>query len=118
VQYQLPIKVFITNNRYLGMVRQWQELFYGGKYSQVDLEMQPDFVKLAEAFGAVGLRTERPGEVRAVIEKAIATPGPVVVDLVCAREENVYPMIPSGCSLKEIIDQDEPIPERLFQGWR
>ena len=64
VQYNLPVKVFIINNRYLGMVRQWQELFYGGKYSQVDLEVQPDFVKLAEAFGATGLRAERPSDVR------------------------------------------------------
>jgi acetolactate synthase-1/2/3 large subunit len=118
VQYQLPVKVFIINNRYLGMVRQWQELFYGGKYSQVDLEVQPDFVKLAEAFGAAGLRAERPSDVKAVIEKAIATPGPVVVDIVTAREENVFPIIPAGCALKEIIDVGEPIPEKLFQGWR
>jgi acetolactate synthase-1/2/3 large subunit len=118
VQYQLPVKVFIINNRYLGMVRQWQELFYGGKYSEVDLEVQPDFVKLAQAFGATGLRAERPGELRAVIEKAVATPGPVVVDIVTAREENCYPIIPAGCGLKEIIDEGDPIPERLFQGWR
>jgi len=118
VQYNLPVKVFIINNRYLGMVRQWQELFYGGKYSQVDLEMQPDFVKLAAAFGAVGLRATEPHEVRPAIEKAVATPGPVVVDIVTAREENVFPMIPAGCSLKEILDVGDPIPEKLFQGWR
>ncbi len=118
VQYRLPVKVFIINNRYLGMVRQWQELFYGGKYSQVDLEVQPDFVKLAEAFGATGLRARRPDEVRPVIEKAISTPGPVVTDLVTAREENCFPIVPAGCGLKEIIDQGEPIPDRLFQGWR
>jgi acetolactate synthase-1/2/3 large subunit len=118
VQYNLPVKIFIVNNRYLGMVRQWQELFYGGKYSQVDLEIQPDFVKLAEAFGAVGLRAERPSEVRPVIEKAIGTPGPVVVDIVTAREENCYPIIPAGCALKDIIDEGEPVPEKLFQGWR
>jgi acetolactate synthase-1/2/3 large subunit len=118
VQYNLPVKIFIVNNRYLGMVRQWQELFYGGKYSQVDLEVQPDFVKLAEAFGASGLRAERPSEVRPVIEKAIATPGPVVVDIVTAREENCFPMIPAGGALKDIIDAGEPVPEKLFQGWR
>jgi len=118
VQYNLPVKIFIINNRYLGMVRQWQDMFYGGKYSQVDLEVQPDFVKLAEAFGATGLRARRPSEVRPVIEKAIDTPGPVVVDIVTAREENCYPIIPAGCSLKEIIDEGEPVPERLFQGWR
>lgn len=118
VQYNLPVKVFIINNRYLGMVRQWQELFYGGKYSQVDLEVQPDFVKLAEAFGATGLRAERPSDVRPVIEKAIDTPGPVVVDIVTARETNCFPIIPAGCALKEIIDEGDPIPEKLFQGWR
>jgi acetolactate synthase-1/2/3 large subunit len=100
------------------MVRQWQELFYGGKYSQVDLQVQPDFVKLAQAFGATGLRAERPSEVRPAIEKAIATPGPVLVDIVTAREENCYPIIPAGCALREIIDEGEPIPEKLFQGWR
>jgi acetolactate synthase-1/2/3 large subunit len=84
----------------------------------VDLAIQPDFVKLAEAFGATGLRAERPSDVRAVIEKAIATPGPVVVDIVTAREENCYPIIPAGCALREIIDEGEPIPEKLFQGWR
>jgi acetolactate synthase-1/2/3 large subunit len=118
VQYQLPVKVLITNNRYLGMVRQWQQMFYGNRYSEVDLSVNPDFVKLAEACGATGLRAERPGELRAVIEKAVATPGPVVVDLVCAREENCLPIIPAGCGLKDIIDVGEPVPEKLFQGWR
>ena len=118
VQYNLPVKVFVINNRYLGMVRQWQELFYGKRYSQVDLEVQPDFVKLAEAFGAVGLRAEQPGDVKPIIEKAISTPGPVVVDVVCAREENCFPMIPAGAAIKDIIDVGEPVPEKLFQGWR
>ncbi|HSB80395.1 MAG TPA: biosynthetic-type acetolactate synthase large subunit [Candidatus Methylomirabilis sp.] len=118
VQYNLPVKIFIINNRYLGMVRQWQELFYGKRYSQVDLEVRPDFVKLAEAFGAVGLRAERPGDVKPVIEKAVSTPGPVVVDLLTTREENCFPMIPAGAALKDIIDVGEPIPEKLFQGWR
>jgi len=118
VQYQLPVKVFIINNKYLGMVRQWQQMFYNNRYSEVDLTVHPDFVKLAEAFGATGLRAERPGEVRAVIEKAVSTPGPVVVDLVCTREENVLPIIPAGCALKDIIDVGEPVPEKLFQGWR
>jgi acetolactate synthase-1/2/3 large subunit len=118
VQYQLPVKVFLINNKYLGMVRQWQQMFYGGRYSEVDLSVHPDFVKLAEAFGAVGMRAERPGEVRAVIEKAVSTPGPVVVDIVCAREENCLPIIPAGCGLRDIIDVGEPVPEKLFQGWR
>jgi acetolactate synthase I/II/III large subunit len=118
VQYNLPVKIFIMNNRYLGMVRQWQELFYGKRYSQVDLEWQPDFVKLAEAFGAVGLRAEGPGDVKPIIEKAISTPGPVLVDVVCEREENCFPMIPAGSAIRDIIDAGEPIPDKLFQGWR
>jgi acetolactate synthase-1/2/3 large subunit len=118
VQYNLPVKIFIMNNRYLGMVRQWQELFYGRRYSQVDLESQPDFVKLAEAFGAVGLRAEGPGDVKPIIEKAISKPGPVLVDVVCEREENCFPMIPAGSAIRDIIDVGEPIPDKLFQGWR
>jgi acetolactate synthase-1/2/3 large subunit len=118
VQYNLPVKIFIINNRFLGMVRQWQQLFYGKRYSQVDLEVQPDFVRLAEAFGAVGLRAEREGDLKPVIEKAISTPGPVVVDIVCDREENCFPMIPAGSAIRDIIDAGEPIPEKLFQGWR
>jgi acetolactate synthase-1/2/3 large subunit len=118
VAYNLPVKIFVINNRYLGMVRQWQELFYGKRYSQVNLEVQPDFVRLAEAFGAAGLRAERVADLRPAIEQAIATPGPVLVDVVCAREENVFPMIPAGCAIKEIIDVGDPIPEKLFQGWR
>ncbi|MGE5850602.1 MAG: biosynthetic-type acetolactate synthase large subunit [Candidatus Methylomirabilota bacterium] len=118
VQYDLPVKIFIMNNRYLGMVRQWQELFYGRRYSQVNLEVHPDFVKLAEAFGCTGLRAERPGDVKPIIEKAISTPGPVVVDVVCEREENCFPMIPAGAAIKDIIDTGEPVPDKLFQGWR
>jgi acetolactate synthase-1/2/3 large subunit len=118
VQYQLPVKVFIINNKYLGMVRQWQQMFYANRYSEVDLTVHPDFVKLAEAFGATGLRAERPGELRAMIEKAVATPGPVVAEIVCAREENCLPIIPAGCALKDILDVGDPVPEKLFQGWR
>jgi acetolactate synthase I/II/III large subunit len=118
VQYNLPVKVFIINNRYLGMVRQWQELFYGKNYSQVDLEVQPDLVRLAEAFGVVGLRAERPSDVRPAVEKAISTPGPVVVDIVCDRTENCFPIIPAGAAIRDIIEAGQPIPEKLFQGWR
>jgi acetolactate synthase-1/2/3 large subunit len=100
------------------MVRQWQQLFYGKRYSQVDLEVQPDFVRLAEAFGAAGLRAEREADVKPVIEKAVSTPGPVVVDIVCDREENCFPIIPAGGALKDIIEAGDPIPEKLFQGWR
>ena len=104
VAYQLPIKIAILNNGYLGMVRQWQQLFYGNRYSQTDLmAVNPDFVKLAEAYGAVGLRVERPEEVRPVLEKAIATPGPVLIDFVVDREENVFPMVPPGGSLENMM---------------
>ena len=118
VQYNLPVKTFLMNNRYLGMVRQWQELFYKGRYSAVDLSVQPDFVKLADAYGAAGLRVERPAELPAAIEKAIATPGPVVVDIVTEREENCFPMIPAGAAIKDIIDAGQPVSDALFQGWR
>lgn len=104
VSYNLPIKVAIINNGYLGMVRQWQKLFYGGRYSQTDLEgMSPDFVKLAEAYGVTGIRVTRPEEVRPAIEQAIATPGPVLIDFIVDREENVYPMVPPGGCLDNML---------------
>jgi len=104
VSYNLPIKVAIINNGYLGMVRQWQKLFYGGRYSQTDLEgMSPDFVKLAEAYGMTGIRVTRPEEVRPAIEQAIATPGPVLIDFIVDREENVYPMVPPGGCLDNML---------------
>ncbi len=118
VENNLPVKVVIINNGYLGMVRQWQELFFNRRYSQVDLTVQPDFVKLAEAYGATGLRAKHPDEVRSVLEKAFDTPGPVIVDIVTEREENCLPMIPPGGAIKDIIDYGDPIPEKLFQGLR
>ncbi|MDE2180446.1 MAG: biosynthetic-type acetolactate synthase large subunit [candidate division NC10 bacterium] len=118
VENNLPVKVVIINNGYLGMVRQWQELFYSRRYSQVDLTIQPDFVKLAEAYGVAGLRAKHPDEVKPVLEKAFATPGPVLVDIMTEREENCFPMIPPGGAIKDIIDYGDPIPEKLFQGLR
>ncbi len=103
VQYGLPVKVAILNNGYLGMVRQWQELFYGRRYASVDMSAQPDFVKLAEAYGAVGLRATKAEEVVPVLKKAIATPKPVVIDFHVSREESVYPMVPAGAALTEMI---------------
>ncbi|AVX19919.1 acetolactate synthase, large subunit [Carboxydocella sporoproducens DSM 16521] len=103
VQYNLPVKVVILNNGYLGMVRQWQELFYNRRYSQVDMSWAPDFIKLAEAYGAKGLRATRPEEVPEVLATALATPGPVVVDIVVDREENVLPMVPPGGALHKMI---------------
>jgi acetolactate synthase-1/2/3 large subunit len=104
VAYQLPIKIAILNNGFLGMVRQWQHLFYGGRYSQTDLmAVNPDFVKLAEAYGATGYRVDKPEEVRPILEKAINTPGPVLIDFVVDREENVFPMVPPGGSLENMM---------------
>jgi len=102
-QYQLPIKVAILNNGYLGMVRQWQELFYEKRYASTSIkEVSPDFIKLAEAYGAVGLRATRPEEVIPVLKKAFSIPGPVLIDFVVDREENVYPMVPAGEPLHQM----------------
>ena len=103
VQYKLPIKVIILNNRHLGMVRQWQELFYDRNYSFTNMEAQPDFVKLAEAYGAEGYRISQPGELRPVLEAALSSPHPAFVDVTVEREENVYPMVPAGAALDEML---------------
>lgn len=103
VSNNLPVKVAILNNRYLGMVRQWQELFYGKRYAATDIEAAPDFVKLAEAYGAVGLRATRPEEVEETIKKALATPKTVIMDFVVEREECVYPMVPAGKPITEML---------------
>jgi acetolactate synthase-1/2/3 large subunit len=101
---KLPIKTFIFNNKYLGMVRQWQELFYEHRYSSVDLEMgQPDFVKLAEAYGILGLRCDNPKDLVKTLTQALNHPGPVVVDFVIAREAGVYPMVPAGGTVEQMI---------------
>ncbi len=99
----IPIKVFIMNNGYLGMVRQWQELFWDGRYSQVDMGSFPDFVKLAEAYGATGMRCEDKRTLVDDFKRAIATEGPVVVDVRVTREENTYPMIPAGKPAREMV---------------
>ena len=103
VQYRLPIKVAILNNHSLGMVRQWQELFLDKRYSQTSLDTQPDFVRLAEAYGAVGLRAEHPKEVVPCLKKAIATKGPVVIDFHVDPEEKVLPMVPAGHRIDQMI---------------
>jgi acetolactate synthase-1/2/3 large subunit len=99
----LPVKIVILNNGYLGMVRQWQELFYQRCYSETCMEAQPDFVKLAEAYGAAGFRITRPKDVEPVLRKAFALNKPVIVDVRVAREENVYPMVPAGASLTDML---------------
>lgn len=103
VGYRLPVKVAILNNGYLGMVRQWQQLFYRGRYSQTSLEYSPDFVRVAEAYGAVGLRATKPQEVEKAIKKALNTNAPVFIDFVVEREENVYPMVPAGAPLSNML---------------
>jgi len=100
---ELPVKVAILNNSYLGMVRQWQELFYSKNYCQTCLSAAPDFVKLAEAYGAVGLRAVTPDEVEPVIKKALETPRPVIMEFVVDKEENVYPMVPAGKPINEML---------------
>ena len=102
-QYKCPVKIAILNNGYLGMVRQWQELFYGKRYAGTDLEVSPDFVKLAEAYGAVGLRATKTSEVVPVIKEALKTKNTVVMDFVIAREEGVYPMVPAGKATTEML---------------
>jgi acetolactate synthase-1/2/3 large subunit len=102
-QEQIPIKVFIMNNGFLGMVRQWQELFWDGKYSHVETGEFPDFVKLAEAYGATGMRFEDKTTLVADMKRAIETPGPVFVDVRVTREENTYPMIPAGQAAREMV---------------
>jgi acetolactate synthase I/II/III large subunit len=103
VQYRLPVKIVILNNNFLGMVRQWQQLFFNKRYSQTCMELPIDFVKLAEAYGATGLRTGKPEEVEDVIRQGLATAGPVIMEFKVAREENVLPMVPSGAGLNEMV---------------
>jgi acetolactate synthase-1/2/3 large subunit len=101
-QYRLPVKAFILNNEYMGMVRQWQELLHGGRYAESYMDSLPDFVKLAEAFGAVGLRATKPAEVDGLIAEMLAAPKAVIADVVVDQTENCYPMIPAGAAHNEI----------------
>lgn len=102
VQHRLPLKIIILNNCYLGMIRQWQELFYGRNYSSCTLD-QPDFVKLADAYGAEGYRISTKEELLPTLKKALASPNLALIDVRVAREENVYPMVPSGKALDEML---------------
>ena len=106
VQYALPIKVFILNNEWMGMVRQWQQLLHGERYSHSYASALPDFVRLAEAYGAVGLRAETPAELDAKIMEMIDTPRPVIFDCRVAKAENCLPMIPSGKAHNDMILAD------------
>ena len=119
VEYELPVKFALINNGYLGMVRQWQELFYNNNESAVKV-FSPDFVKLAEAFGMRGLRVTDKSQVAAAIDQAMQHPGPVLVEFVVDDAENCYPMVPPGASLQETIDQPKvtPAPQREPAGSR
>jgi acetolactate synthase I/II/III large subunit len=109
VQYELPIKIFIINNQYMGMVRQWQELLHGGRYAHSYTEALPDFVKLAEAYHAVGIRCERPGDVDGAIREMLAVNRPVIFDCVVDPNENCFPMIPSGRAHNEMLLGDATV---------
>ena len=103
VQHKLPVKIFIINNEYMGMVRQWQELLHGGRYSESYMDSLPDFVKLAESFNAKGLRATKSDEVDKVIKEMIQFDGPVIADIIVDKEENCFPMIQSGSAHNEMV---------------
>jgi acetolactate synthase-1/2/3 large subunit len=109
VQYRLPIKIFILNNQYMGMVRQWQELLHGGRYSESYSEALPDFVKLAEAYHAIGIRCTKPSELDFAIKEMIEVDKPVIFDCVVDQAENCFPMIPSGRAHNEMILGDAAV---------
>jgi acetolactate synthase-1/2/3 large subunit len=115
IQHRLPVKIFILNNQYMGMVRQWQELLHGGRYAESYTDSLPDFVKLAEAFGAVGLRAEKPADLDGLIAEMIAVKRPVIADIVVDQKENCFPMIPSGAPHNEMLlgpeDVAKPVSE-------
>jgi acetolactate synthase I/II/III large subunit len=118
VQHRLPIKVFILNNEWMGMVRQWQQLLHGERYSHSYSDALPDFVKMAEAFGCTGIRADRPEELDAKIAQMLDAPGPVLFDCRVAREENCFPMIPSGKAHNEMILADDMATTRIDDAGR
>ena len=113
IQYNLPIKIFILNNQYMGMVRQWQELLHEKNYSESYSEALPDFVKLAEAYGCVGIRANKPDELDSKIAQMLSVNKPVIFDCVVDKIENCYPMIPSGKAHNQMLlgkeDKDDKI---------
>ena len=106
VQYRLPVKIFILNNERMGMVRQWQDLLHGSRYAHSYSESLPDFVKLAEAYGAKGVRCDTPADLDAAIAEMLDYDGPVLFDVLVEKDENCLPMIPSGKAHNEIILSD------------
>jgi acetolactate synthase-1/2/3 large subunit len=103
VSHDIPVKIFLMNNGYMGMVRQWQELFWDGRYSSVEMGPSPDWVKLAEAFGATGMRATKEGEVDDAMRAALETDGPVLLDVQVTKEENCFPMIPAGAAARDMV---------------
>ena len=103
VQYKVPVKVIIMNNYYLGMVRQWQEKFYEGRYSHSYMDAMPNFVKLAEAYGAAGFRVEKAKDLSATLKEALAIPGPALIDVPIPQSEGVFPMVPAGNAMHEML---------------
>jgi acetolactate synthase-1/2/3 large subunit len=102
-QHNLNVKVIILNNKFLGMVKQWQDLFFNKRYASTSIPAQPDFVKLAEAYGIAGYRAETPKDATQTLEKIFRTKDPCIVDLVVDAEEHVYPMVPAGGSAKDMV---------------
>lgn len=113
IQYGLPVKVLILNNQYMGMVRQWQQLLHGNRYSESYTESLPDFVKLAEAYGATGMICDSPADLDDAILEMINTPGPVLFDCRVANLANCFPMIPSGKAHNEMLLGDEVSDEEI-----
>jgi acetolactate synthase-1/2/3 large subunit len=111
IQYELPVKIFILNNQYMGMVRQWQQLLHGNRLSSSYTEAMPDFVKLAEAYGAVGIRCEKPDDLDGAIQEMIDVKKPVIFDCRVANLANCFPMIPSGKAHNEMLLPDEATDE-------
>ena len=117
IQHKLPVKIFILNNQYMGMVRQWQELLHGSRYSHSYTDSLPDFVKLAEAYGCLGLRAIRPDELDSKIKEMTNYDGPVIFDCVVDENENCYPMIPSGAAHNEmLLGESDENPEVTDEG--
>jgi acetolactate synthase-1/2/3 large subunit len=107
-EHKLPVKIVLLNNGFHGMVRQWQDLFYEGRYSASYLGKMPDFVKLAEAYGILGLHAEKPSEVEPVLKQGLKHKGPVLMNIEVDPFENCYPMIPAGGAQHEMMLEDPP----------
>lgn len=119
VIYKLPVKVAILNNRYLGMVRQWQELFYSERYSHTDLDVVPEFIEVAHAYGAIGLKATKPSEVEPVLKEAFKVKKPVFMDFIIDRKEKVYPMVPAGAPIDHMLfEEPEKKPAKKLKAVR